>query len=156
MLKTTESFRRLIEEHHVFYEVVPHYTMPREPKDRTGSTRRIPAGFDVDIYGSKDTHSPGADDTYLPGINPDYLEFCTHVRQLIAGLATAHSCSIEVIPFGSTVCLDTGRQFTPQAMLRIRIAHTGTLDEPAGKAEELVLKQVQELFAGFGLRCGKR
>jgi hypothetical protein len=49
-----DDIRSLIKEHHAFYEVLPYYVVLEE---RHGSlpatTRRVQAGFDIDIYGER-------------------------------------------------------------------------------------------------------
>jgi hypothetical protein len=56
MFQTAGSFdvevRRVIEDHQAFYEVTPYYVLFEErPPGGHPSSRRIQAGFDIDIFG---------------------------------------------------------------------------------------------------------
>jgi hypothetical protein len=66
---------------------------------------------------------------------------------------TGDRCSIEVIPFPSTVILDTRRKLQPEAMVRIRITHRRGLGQPAGASEEGALKQIEEQLRGLGIKA---
>jgi hypothetical protein len=55
---------------------------------------------------------------------------------------TGDSCSIEVIPFASTVILDTRQRLQPEGMIRIRITHCRGLGQPAGEPEQKALKEI--------------
>jgi len=129
-----EDIREVIEQHHAFYEVLPYYT-----------AQRIQAGFDIDVYGIKMSREPE------PG--PDYRLAYAALKKLVETIHTDESCSVEVIPFGSTVVIDIRRQFQQQGMLRIRITHKG-LDQPAGEPEERALKEIKDRFRDLGLRHG--
>jgi UDP-N-acetylenolpyruvoylglucosamine reductase len=65
------------------------------------------------------------------------------------------ACSVEVIPFGSTIVLDTRNHLQPMAMLRIRVAHTGDIHEPAGAAEHQAVKAIKTQLSGLGLAAGR-
>jgi hypothetical protein len=50
----SDNFHSLIKEHHAFYEVVPYYLLFEERHGSSSArTRRVQAGFDVEIYGVK-------------------------------------------------------------------------------------------------------
>jgi hypothetical protein len=66
-----------------------------------------------------------------------------------------HSCSIEVIPFASTVILDTRRHFQPEGMIRIRITHARGIDQPLGPTEETALKAILVHLHALGFSSGK-
>jgi hypothetical protein len=76
------------------------------------------------------------------------------VAKTILSHANDH-CSIEVIPFPSTVILDTRRNLQPEDMLRVRITHTGGLDQPAGISEEHALKEIEEQLQVLGVSLGR-
>jgi hypothetical protein len=140
-LKVSEHIHELIEQHHAFYEVQPYYIVQ---EDRTHkATTRIQAGFDVDVYGIKPSHEqhPGRD--YVLG----YVAVEKLVEMIL--LDPEETCSVEVIPFFSTVVLDTKREFQEEGMLRIRITHKNL--QPAGAAEERVLQNVKERLRDLGL-----
>ncbi len=136
----SENIHALIEQHHAFYEVLPYYVVQ---EDRThGSTKRIHAGFDIDIFGTKPSHErhPGR----------DYVLGCVELEKLVEMISPrTGECSVEVIRFSSTVVLDTKRQFQEEGMLRIRITHKGL--QPAGEPEERALKEIKERLRDLGL-----
>lgn len=137
----SENIHELIEQHHAFYEVLPYYIVQ---EDRTHkATTRIQAGFDIDVYGLKPSHEqhPGRD--YVLG----YVAVEKLVETIL--LNTGEACSVEVIPFPSTVFLDTRRQFQEQGMLRIRITHKHL--QPAGEPEERALQEIKERLRDLGL-----
>lgn len=137
----SENIHELIEQHHAFYEVLPYYIVQ---EDRTHkATTRIQAGFDIDVYGIKPSHEqhPGRD--YVLG----YVAVEKLVETIL--LNTGEACSVEVIPFPSTVFLDTRRQFQEQGMLRIRITHKHL--QPAGEPEERALQKIKERLRDLGL-----
>jgi hypothetical protein len=146
----SEDLHELVQHLHAFYEVLPYYILLEARKPGTmDTTRRIQAGFDVDIYGTR----IGQGSEPPPGYALAYA-----AAQEIASTISSHTsdaCSIEVIPFGSTVILDTTKHFQPEGMLRIRITHGRGLDQPAGAAEESALKEVQEQLHALGVKRGR-
>jgi hypothetical protein len=137
----SENIHELIEQHHAFYEVLPYYVVQ---EDRTHkATTRIQAGFDIDVYGIKPSHEqhPGRD--YVLG----YVAVEKLVKTIL--LNTGEACSVEVIPFPSTVFLDTRRQFQEEGMLRIRITHKHL--QPAGEPEGRALQKIKERLRDLGL-----
>ena len=137
----SENIHELIEQHHAFYEVLPYYIVQ---EDRTHkATTRIQAGFDIDVYGIKPSHEqhPGRD--YVLG----YVAVEKLVETIL--LNTGEGCSVEVIPFPSTVFWDTRRQFQEEGMLRIRITHKHL--QPAGEPEERALQKIKERLRDLGL-----
>ena len=142
----SENIHELIEQHHAFYQVLPYYIMVQimVQEERThGTTKRIQAGFDIDVYGIKPSHEqhPGRD--YVLG----YVALEKLVETILPH--TGESCSVEVIRFPSTVVFDPKRQFQEEGMLRIRITHKGL--QPAGKPEERALKEIKERLHDLGL-----
>src|SRR4029077_12321512 len=61
------------------------------------------------------------------------------------------SCAIQIIPFETTLILDTRHDLQPQALLRIRITHCRGLDQPAGPLESLMLKDVEKKLLALGV-----
>jgi hypothetical protein len=47
----TVNVREIIEQHHGFYEVAPYYVVVEDRTQGHPTSRRVQAGFDVDIYG---------------------------------------------------------------------------------------------------------
>ena len=138
----SENFHELVEQHDAFYQVLPYYILQEEPTHRT--TKRIQAGFDIDVYGAKASNEqhPGRD--YVLG----YVALEKLVEAIL--LHTANACSVEVIPFPSTVVFDAKRHFQEEGMLRITITHKGL--QPAGETEERALKEIKERLHDLGLR----
>jgi hypothetical protein len=143
----SENIQDVIEQHHAFYEVQPHYTVLGERQVPAGTARRIQAGYDIDVFGIKTSPEQ------KPG--PDYLLVYAALKKLVETISSnvGESCSVEVVPFGSSVVIDTKRKFQQEGMLRISITHSG-LDQPAGEAEERALKQLKEHLHNLGLRNG--
>jgi len=54
----------------------------------------------------------------------------------------------------STVILDPKLHLQQEATLRIRIAHSRGLDQPAGPAEERTLQKLQEQLRILGVKAG--
>jgi hypothetical protein len=143
----SQNIQEVIKQHHAFYEVQPHYTVLEKRQGPTGTTRRIQAGFDIDVFGIKTSPEQ------KPG--PDYLLAYAALQKLVETISQhfSESCSVEVIPYGSTVIIDTKRNFQQEGMLRISITHRG-LDQPAGEPEERALKEIKECLHNLGLRQG--
>jgi len=142
----SENIHELIEQHHAFYQVLPYYIMVQimVQEERThATTKRIRAGFDIDVYGIKPSHEqhPGRD--YVLG----YVALEKLVETILPH--TGESCSVEVIRFPSTVVFDPKRQFQEEGMLRIRITHKAL--QPAGKPEERALKEIKDRLHDLGL-----
>jgi len=138
----SDNIHKLIEQHDAFYQVLSYYIVQEE---RThGTTKRIQAGFDIDVYGMKASHEqhPGRD--YVVG----YVALEKLVETILPHIA--ESCSVEVITFPSEVVFDAKRQFQEEGMLRIRITHKGL--QPAGETEERALKEIKERLHDLGLR----
>lgn len=144
-LQLSESIHEVLKQHHAFYEVRTYYTVSQErAQGPTASSRRIPSGFDIDVCGIKTSpeHKPG----------PDYLLIYAALQKLVETiLPCTDQSSVEVIPFGSTVIIDTRRQFQQLGMVRIRITHK-QLDQPAGEPEERLLKEIKDRLHDLGLR----
>lgn len=143
----SENIQEVIKLHHAFYEVQPYYTVLEErTQGPKVTTRRVQAGFDIDVFGVKTSteQKPGQD--YLLG----YAELKKMVEMTLNN--ADKSCVMEVIPFGSTVVIDTKRQFQQEGMLRIRISHRGA--GQAGEPEERLLKEIKERLGDLGLKHG--
>ena len=143
----SENIREVIQQRHTFYGVSPYYVVREErPNGALATTRRIQAGFDIDVYGIKASLEPEP--------SPDYVLAYRALQRMVETvlLHTSDHSSIEVIPFPSTVILDTRRHLQPEDMLRIRITHTRGLDQPAGVSEESALKEIQEQLQALGVK----
>ena len=108
--------------------------------------RRIQAGFDVDVYWMMNGNRADMPADY------SRLELAA---KTIAESVLSHvtdSCRIDVVPFNSTVFLDTRRDFRPLAMLRIRVSHGRGLEHPAGAPEASALREVMAQLQDVGVR----
>ena len=149
----SKNICQVIEKHGAFYEVEPYYVFLEEGHGTPAvKTRRIQAGFDVNVYGMKTSDDPG-----LPGLSPSYALACASLLELTKTIQShaTDACSIEVIPFGSTAVLDTKSHLQPQAMLRIRITHQRGLEQPADKPEQHALEEVEEELRRLGVSSGR-
>ena len=141
--------RRLVEEHRAFYEVIPHYIIVDErPVGAAPTSQRIQDGIDVDVYGVNTARESWTAAEYEVGYRT--------LRQLaLTVLANSEILSnIEVIPFRSTVILDTKAHFRCLSFLRISIRRRGGLTEAAGDAERLTLAEVEKHLNAWGLKAG--
>lgn len=144
------NVREIIEFHHCFCEVSPYYILSEDrPVKGAVSVRRVHAGFDLDIYGVKMSRQPDPPAEYWI-VYTKLKEGVDVVRH-----ENNHACSIEVIPFGSTIVLDTRDHLQPMAMLRIRITHYRGIHEPAGAAEQEALKAVEAQLSNLGITAGR-
>ena len=135
------SVREIIESHYCFCKVSPYYGLT--------SGRRIHAGFDLDIYGVKMSRQPDPP--------AEFWLVYTKIKEVVDMVRDKnnHACSIAVIPFGSTVVLDTRNYLQPIAMLRIRITHNRGTQETARAAEHDALKAVEAQLSELGITVGQ-
>jgi hypothetical protein len=98
------DIRSLIQEHHACYEVSPYYVvLEQRPVGSAATTRRIQAGFDIDIYGERTTE----DTSWTPPPEKYGLGY-TELKR-IAETVSQHVtgfCLLEVIALPSTVVFD--------------------------------------------------
>src|SRR5208283_4476496 len=137
-----ESIDSLVKERQVFYDVSPYYVeLDERPVGLPAKTRRVQAGFEVDVYGVRTEDNE-------PAMPPPHEYALAYAGlQKIAERVSLHatdSCSLEVIPFPSVAIIDTRNQGKVEAIIRIRISHWRGLDQPAGPAEQRALEEIQE------------
>jgi hypothetical protein len=143
----SDNFRSVIKKHHAFYEVSPYYVLIEQRHGSIPSmTRRVQAGFDVDIYGVSIKNA-----LTLPGPDPAYALGYSELQKLAKELSHDTSCSLEVIPFPSTAVIDSRNQAQVEGMLRIRISHWRGLDQPADLPEQQALEKVENRLHGLGV-----
>ncbi len=144
-----DSFGSLVEEHHAFYEVSPDYVeLEERPVGLPVKTRRVQAGFNVDVYGVRTEDNEPA----MPPPHEYALGYAG--LQKIAERVSQHAsdyCSLEVIPFPSVAIIDTRHQGKVEAIIRIRISHGRGLDQPAGPAEQRALEEVEKELKSLGI-----
>ena len=145
----TGNIRSLIKEHHAFYEVLPYHVVLEETHGAVPArTRRVQAGFDIDIYGERiDDDGPWTPPPDKYGLG--YAE----LQRLAANVSryATDSCSLEVIPSPSTVVVDFRYHGNIEATLRIRISHGRGLDQPAGPSEQRALEEVEKELKSMGV-----
>ena len=142
----SEDVRQIIESHHCYSEVSPYYIVTQDrPVGGPVSVRRVQAGFDLDIYGVIMSSQPDPPAEYWLVYNK-LKDVVDAVRR-----EKGESCSIEVIPFGSTIVLDTKDHLRPMAMLRIRVTHNGDIHQPAGAAELQAIEALEAQLSTWGL-----
>jgi hypothetical protein len=142
-----DNLGSLIQEHHAFYEVLPYYVVV-DGADGGFSTRRIQAGFDVDVYGESVRK-----EWAMPGPDPDYTLGYSELQKIAEEISrrATHSCSLEVFEFPATVFFDLRRRGKLEALLRIRISHCRGLNEPAGLPEERALEELEKELKSLGI-----
>jgi hypothetical protein len=144
----SETLRSLIQEHHAFYEVLPYYVVVDDANGGLSlTTRRVHAGFDVDIYGE----SPKRE-LIIPGPDPDYTLGYSELQKIAEELSrhATDSCSLEVLEFPATVFFDL-RRHAPEALLRIRVSHCRGLNEPAGLPEQRAIEELEKELKSLGV-----
>jgi hypothetical protein len=147
----TPAINVIVQEHHAFYEVAPYYVVLDErPAGQEPITRRIQAGFDVDVLGmSIENH------LVAPGADPDYGAGCTELHKIVERVSRSVTSQsvVEVIPFGATALFDL-RRHAVEGMIRIRIHHYRGLDQPSGSPEEHALGLIEAELKKLGIRRG--
>lgn len=141
--------RSLIQEHHAFYEVLPYEVVVDDANGGlTLTTRRVHAGFDIDIYGESLKK-----ELVIPGPDPDYTLGFSELQNIAKELShhATDSCSLEVSEFPSTVFFDLRRHGKPEALLRIRISHYRGLNAPAGLPEQRALEELEKELKSMGI-----
>ena len=145
-----ENIRQILESHHCFLEISPYYVVTEDrPPGGAVSVRRVQAGFDLDIYGVKMSREPDPPAEYWMVYNR-LKEVADVVRR-----ENNRASSIEVIPYGSTIVLDTKNHLQPMALMRIRVMHNGDIHESAGAAEQQALRSVEAQLEKLGVTAGR-
>jgi len=150
----SESFAWLVKQHHAFYEVSPYYIVLEErPVGLAARTRRVQAGFDVDVYGAR------TEDNELAMPPPEVYALGYTELEKISQKVSQHardSCSLEVIPSPSDVFVDVRDHAKVEGMVRIRISHYRGLDQPAGLPEQQALEEIEKELKSVGFACRSR
>jgi hypothetical protein len=144
------DLHEILERHQVRYEVRPYYVeLEGGPGGGRSVSKRIQAGFDVFLYGTLDTmRLPLFGDAEGSKV-VDYFQ--TAAQQIQSKWARDQT-TIEVMPHGDSLILDTHQHFQPEAVLQIRISHDRGLDQPAGPSEEQALNEIQRILHELGVR----
>jgi hypothetical protein len=148
---TSEDLRQLAKAYHAFYEVLPYEVLIEEKGGSlSATTRKIQYGFDVDIYGVNPNTRVGKQ-LALPGHDPGYALASAEVLKIAKDMSrnTDPSCAIEVISFPSRIVMGDHAQVL--GMLRIKISHRGSIDQPSGPLEQQVLNEIVGQLQRLGI-----
>ena len=143
----SEDLQQLIKTYHAFYEVSPYSIVIEEGHGSQTATRHIiQAGFDVDVHGVSN-----ASQLELPPA-AEYAFGYAELKKIAEAVShRASGCSIEAIPFPSTVVSDARRHSQSEAVVRIRISHCGNVEERAGLPEQHPLEEVERQLRDLGI-----
>ena len=144
-----DNISSLVKEHHAFYEVSPDYVYLEErPVGLPAGTRRVQAGFNVDVYGVRTEDNEPA----MPPPN-EYALGYTELEKIAERVSqhSSDSCSVEVIPFPNVAFIDPRNQGKVEAMIRISISHFRGLGQPAGPPEQRALEEVENELKSLGI-----
>jgi len=142
-----DNFGSLVKQYHAFYEVSPYYVeLEERPVGLPAKTRRVQAGFEVDVYGVR----PEDNEPAMPPPH-EYALGYTELQKLAERVSqhATDSCSLEVFPFPSVAIIDPKGKV--EAIIRIRISHWRGLDQPAGPAEQRALEEVEKELRSLGI-----
>jgi hypothetical protein len=141
-----ETIQSLIEQHEVFYEVVPHHVILDVADGSTRRVEKIQSGFDVYVYGvnqdSRLTMPPPH--TYARG----YAEL-ERLAEKVSN-QTAHSCLIDLMPCPSTIVVNVRDFAKVTAMFHLRISPWGD-GAPASPAEARALEALTHELEALGI-----
>ena len=141
----SEILQPLVKKYRAFYEVLPYHIVIEKGHGSPNSTRSIvQAGFDVDVHGVSNK-----DKLELPP-SVEYALGCAELKKIADTVTHTSECSIEVVPFPSTVFSDARRHLQSEAVVRIRISHRGA-DQHVGLPEQHALEEVEKHLQGLGL-----
>jgi hypothetical protein len=135
-----EDIRSLFKRHDAFYEVSPYYVVDM--------TRRVQAGFDVDIYAARTDHAG----PFMPPPK-EYARGSAALAAVAKQVAddSAGACWVEAFSFPTTTTFGVrGHAGEPAAMFRIRIALLHT-DRPVGVPESQALDEVERQLRALGV-----
>jgi len=134
----------------VRYEVSPYFVVVDDRTyGRPPIKRRIPAGFDFDLYAAGPNH--GSALSFQNGeLRKTLDELCAASAEAIARLS--ENSRIEIVPFEGTLILNVRSHFEPEALVRIRITHSRGLDQPAAASEDEARTHLEERLRSLGVK----
>jgi len=127
--------------------VSPDYVeLEERPEGRLSTTKRVQAGFNVDVYGVRTEDNEPA----MPSPH-EYALGYAELQKIAEGVSqhTEGSCSLEVIPFPSIAITDARDHGKVEYLLRVQISHFSGTD-PAGPAEQRALEEVENELKSLG------
>jgi hypothetical protein len=143
-----DDVRALLKEHQAFYEVAPYYVVLAERPGTSPPTRRVMAGYDIDIFAVR------TDDRAL--FMPPSREYAlghAELQDIVRRVSqdAGVSCSLELFPLPATIVLGLrGHAGRPAAMFRIRTSSWGP-GQQAGGAESRALAALETRLKELGL-----
>ena len=140
----------VLKRHDARYEVRPCYEMfDLHPVGGPAITQRVQSGFDVDLYGKllEKERLP----LYEIAGAGTVLEYFTKVAQDVQSKIGQH-CTVQVLTYSGSLVLETGHDFRPEIMLRIRIAHTRGMDQAGGPPEEQAVEALRRVLRQLEVR----
>jgi hypothetical protein len=140
----------VLERHHARYEVRPYYELfDLRPVGVPEITKRVQAGFDVDLYANLiENENLPLDHSESARMVVAYFEQVAKEVQSRIG----QQCTVQVITNDDSLVLDSRHHFRPEAMLRIRIGHCRGLDQPEGPPEEQALEAIRQTLREMNVR----
>ena len=142
--------RELFIRHQARYEVSQYFVIADDRTyGRPPIQRRIPAGFDLDLYAAGPNHGSvlsfqdGELRKTLDELSAACAEAIAHVRE---------NSRFEIFPFEGSLILDVKRHFEPEALVRIRITHFRGVDQPAGASEDDARAHLEERLRSLGVK----
>lgn len=145
----SETLQQLSKRYAAFYEVSPGYVVLNDgPVGAPARIQRVQAGFNIDVYGIR----PEDNEPAMPP--PEDYECAYAELQNIAERVSRHaaeSCLLEVIPFRSVAIIDNRNRGKVEALVRITISHERGLDQPAGKAEQFALEELEKQLKALNI-----
>jgi len=142
--------RELFIRHQSRYEVSQYFVVVDDRTyGRPPIQRRIPAGFDLDLYAAGPNHGSalsfqnGELRKTLDELSAACAEAIAHVRE---------NSRFEIFPFEGSLILDVKRHFEPEALVRIRITHFRGVDQPAGASEDDARAHLEERLRSLGVK----
>jgi len=142
--------RELFIRHQARYEVSQYFVVVDDRTyGRPPIQRRIPAGFDLDLYAAGPNHGSalsfqnGELRKTLDELSAACAEAIAHVRE---------NSRFEIFPFEGSLILDVKRHFEPEALVRIRITHFRGVDQPAGASEDDARAHLEERLRSLGVK----
>ncbi len=137
----------VFQKHRVRYEVRPYYVLfEKRPPGAPSVDQRIPAGFDVDLFGTLDKMEVPRLLREEGDTVAGYFDAVAREVQSKVG----QRCTVEVMRYPDSLVLDS--HFQPQAMVRIRISHSRGLDRAEGAPEEQALEAIRDTLHALGVR----
>ena len=132
------------------YEVSQYFVVVDDRTyGRPRSRRRVPAGFDLDLYGVGPNH--GSTLSFQNGeLRKTLDELCAACVEAIANVS--ENSRIEIFPFEGTLILNVKSHFEAEALVRIRITHFRGIDQPAGASEEEARTHLEERLRSLGVK----